>query len=240
MAFLILILVIHWRLQYVHEHQELSLAVNQMEARAFTEYDTRGGVPGTPEKTVQCMSIMYRVIKYYRSKHNGQYPINPTVLVQDLYDNPRNYGFNNLDDVDKVIKSPDWRFSDKWVLTHDGKPTTVGHPENFVPYLITDKRPDGKPISGPKMPGTRDVLMYTDMYYHVNNHWKTTHDSIQKPVGFFLVLWDDGQVQKVPYNQLQFVPNATSSDANIAFPGQAGVPKTALSYEKYYQRITRT
>ena len=59
------------------------------------------------------------------------------------------------------------------------------------------------------------------------------------PVGFYLVLYDDGKIAKVPYDQAIFfyeVPHPNEAEITLSpvFPAQAGVTYNSLSYEEYW------
>ncbi len=58
------------------------------------------------------------------------------------------------------------------------------------------------------------------------------------PVGFYVVLWDDGSVEKIPYYQRLYVPKP-NSEWVMAFPGQAGLPKNTLTYDQFYTQVIR-
>jgi hypothetical protein len=57
------------------------------------------------------------------------------------------------------------------------------------------------------------------------------------PVGFYLALYDSGEVAKIAYDEVFFVYQLNPADPNEitvspVFPKQAGVPYTSLSYEE--------
>ena len=98
-----------------------------------------------------------------------------------------------------------------------------------VRYLLHNKRPDGMLIGTAKRVGTRDVFANTDLF---------VRNRPQGPTGFYLVLWGDGTVGKVPASKMLTVraydvigpPGATErarreGEKQMAFPGQAGLPR---------------
>jgi hypothetical protein len=75
------------------------------------------------------------------------------------------------------------------------------------------------------------------------------------------VLWDDGQVQKIPFDKILLVPMGDLADAlkkggstkevikdfirrsaniefTFAYPGQAGMPPYAITYDEYYNILS--
>jgi hypothetical protein len=56
------------------------------------------------------------------------------------------------------------------------------------------------------------------------------------PVGFYVVLWDDGSVERIQYDRVLRVPK-TASEYTIAFPGQAGIPRSAMTYDQFTTEI---
>lgn len=53
--------------------------------------------------------------------------------------------------------------------------------------------------------------------------------------GLYLVLWDDGSVEEVSYDQILYSPAQNSKDSfAIAFPNQAGISPDSVTYEEYW------
>jgi hypothetical protein len=107
----------------------------------------------------------------------------------------------------------------------------------MVPYYISNTRPDGTLIGSPtKFPG-RDVLIFTDLYVHQNNEMVTSKWGKMHPVGFYIVVWDNGEIQRIPYDQSLKMRMPDNAKAWLTvFPGQAGVDSTAIPYRKYYRQ----
>lgn len=93
-------------------------------------------------------------------------------------------------------------------------------------------------MAGPKPADTRDVLAMTDIYFHKNTRYPPTGAPSWNPVGFFLVLWDDGEVTRVPYDKV-LRSNLPGGAQMYAFPGQAGVPSTAVKFSERFKRLRR-
>lgn len=155
-------------------------------------------------------------------------------VSNELWLYPQSYGFSDAREASFVLHNPDSKYA-------DAEPARR-FPKTFVPYYIPKTRPDGSAIGDPKPTGTRDVLVLTRLYYHENRRVFSGHRSTSNPVGFYIVLWDNGQVEKVSYDQVLYVPQGSyvprgSSSFTNAFPGQAGVPKNFLSYDSFYKRF---
>jgi hypothetical protein len=55
---------------------------------------------------------------------------------------------------------------------------------------------------------------------------------VPHPTGFYVVLWEDGQVEKIPCEEVLWAPMGNNSYLP-AFRNQAGVPKHALTQKQY-------
>ena len=229
--------VIIGTLAFLRVHKQQSRFDAQLAALPsanYIEYDTHGLVPGTPMRTEKQMRILFDVEHTYKKLHGGVYPPNASALVSSLYSNCHDYGFANLDQVDRVIKNSDWQFSDKWAPYHTASPDARS--SSIVPYVIPSSRPDGSSLMASAAPGTKNVLMYTDMYCHMNRHWISKIRSTITPSGFWIVLWDDGTVQRIPYKNVLYVRNGTTpGDFGIGFRGQAGLPENVRTFEEVYK-----
>ncbi len=189
----------------------------------LAENDTGGKVPGNPAKAIADMKKFHQAINFYRSRHGGEYPSKAGDIVVDMITHNRDYKVLPSD-----FSNPDSKYSDS--------PAARNSPQAYFPFIVPGKRPDGSPIGGPKPPGTRDVLAYCDLYYHRNIRVFKGDRTTSNPVGFYIVLWDDGQVEKVPYDRLMFVPKG-GGEHGYAFQGQAGVPTNARTYKDFYANV---
>ena len=109
---------------------------------------------------------------------------------------------------------------------------SFGAGTNVIPYPLSYKRFDGTLIGTEKPEGTKDLLSSTDIYYH----WTSSHDmesSSINPIGFYCVLWDDGQIEKIPFD-LVFHASVEVGEGRrgymVAFPQQAGISAQLLTY----------
>ena len=191
------------------------------------DYDVGNTIPGNPQNTK--LKRIYQALNLYRKRHGGSYPTNAMVLFSDVTDRFSDYGFHNRGEAAKLLHDPDTRFSDEYHMM-------IGtSPDSIIPYQIFSVRYDGTLIGGDKKPGTRDVLAWTDTYVHENIRHKGVQPVSENSVGFYMVLWDDGTISKVPYNKILYVPTGGGNFA-CAFPGQAGLPDNAVTYDQFQHR----
>ena len=153
------------------------------------------------------------LIQLYRTTHGGTYPaaFGANGLIADITAHPQSYelpdqGAANAAQAQQIFAGP-------------GRPV--------IAYFVLGRRPDGTQVGAPKPAGTRDVLAYTNLY---------VRNQPRGGAGFYLVLWDDGTVGRIPVNRALQVPaydvigpaGATEEarrqgEKQIAFPGQAGL-----------------
>jgi hypothetical protein len=159
---------------------------------AEAENDTGGKVLGNVQNAVEDFKELYKFIHIYRERQ-GQYPA-ASDLIRDMHEIPDAYGYRNFREADSVFLNPDTRFSDLGQgLKGSREPS---------PYIFLNKRPDGTPIGGAKQPGRKDLLAYTNIYIYHNNRYPKNKPSTSNPVGFYVMLWDDGTITQVPYDKI--------------------------------------
>jgi len=214
-------------------------------AAGLVVYDTHGRVPGDPQNGVNGLKRMYQLILEYRRKNGGRYPTDEKALFLNIIRSPQAYGFRDIKDFLAKMNNPDSRFSDS-----EGLRRAPG----AIPYSFSITRFDGTKIGTPKAAGTRDVLGQTGLYYHQNEVIYPSRPFTMKPVGFYEVLWDDGSVEKIPYDKTLQVPvnDPTVSQTRkkyhlspgtpvlstrLGFPGQAGLPPGTLSFKDFYTKF---
>jgi hypothetical protein len=190
------------------------------------EYNTKDQVPGTPLNQVQIFKHIYRYVQIYRQRHDGIYPSvqgRISDLLNDIGRTPSAYGFADYGEYFKTTVNPDNQYSD--VLFIRQRPDIATSPP---PSL----RPDGSLLGSPKPKGTRDLLSSTDIYYH-RNPLITIRKS--NPVGYYMVPWDDGSIEKIAYDQIFYLAKTGADGQNyiIVYPTQAGVSWNCLTYEEY-------
>ena len=204
--------------------QNVAFAYPEIPQGGLADNDTDGKVPGDPNNAITDLQQFYKLAQTYRTR-KGKYPTGGDLFV-DIDQHPSAYGVSNLKDINDVFINPDDRFADS--------PEVRKRAGELCTYIYTDKRPNGTDVGASKLSDQRDVLGYTDAYFHKNLRTFKGERSTVNPVGYYLVLWDDGQVQSIPYDQVSFAPQGKGEFAQ-AFPGQAGVPANALNYDEYWR-----
>lgn len=157
--------------------------------------------PGNPEATEAKFAKIYKEIVAFRER-NGRLP----------------YAGSELALQPSELQSDDTKFTDEYargIRDHLG-----------FHFDLRSKRPDGsdRPAT-PKRP-ERDVWVTTEDYVRSNARLFPDGTVRSKPSGFYIVLWSDGKVERVPVGERIWV---NSSRGLIStFRGQAGVdPKKA-------------
>lgn len=196
-------------------------------AKGWAENDTDGEVPGDPNNGVRSLKNLYRLYETYR-RQKGAMPVTAAQLIDDVITHPSEYGLQSASDIKSLLGNPDNKYSDIGFQRADPMAAS---------FLSEGLRPDGQPLFGPKSSGTRDVLAVSVTYFHENLRTFKGKKTTVNPVGFYQVLWENGEVTRVPYDKALYViskQGSRSAEVTKAFPGQAGIPSGALSYEKYW------
>lgn len=193
--------------------------------------ETGGKIPGHPAKAFADALILYHQIAVYRKYHQGKYPDGNDTLTTDRIQNYTQYGYNHIEDAYHPFANPDSRYSDD--------PNDRLHIGVADPFIIPSTRPDGTALGTSKPLGTRDVVAFSMLYYHENVRNFNNAHSLFNPVGFFIVVWDNGSIEKVSYNHVLFVRDPKLGGYVYAFPKEAGVPPSAVSFDTFYKRIPR-
>lgn len=190
----------------------------------FYPHDMRGKPIGNPEKTIADMHLMHQKMLIFRRLH-GKMPKGFKELSDDLESNHKAYGVSDPVTAFNMFKNPDMKNHDMWF--------EFPNPVDVIAYTSYKSRPDGTPLGTSPSVGTRDVFTFTDMYFHRNaglmpdNTWKEEH------TGFYLVLWEDGEVEKVTPEKVRFV-YPTLAGPPECFPGQAGLPEKTYNYTEFW------
>ena len=212
--------------QYIHTPASHAPTNLSSPPGGLVENDTGGKVPGNPRVTIEAMQGLYTCMRIYQDRR-GIRPAKMGDLLVDMVQHPHEYGFQDFRQANLFFHTPDAQYADN--------PMARSNPGNYIPYILTAARPDGREIGGPKLPGTRDVVATTTIYYHQNVRHFQDNSADTDPVGYHLVLWEDGAVQKVPFQQFLYIPHGR--DFGIAYPGQAGVPSNAMTSDQFNRQI---
>jgi len=187
--------------------------------------DTKGEIPGNPERTRLQMQQLAGAIAVYNKRHSGSYP-RSSDFVKDLIAASIDYGFGDPASALRAFRNPDMQYADR--------AARASQPETYFPYNLLAARHDGSLIGTEKMSGTKDVIAWTDMYYHRNIIHLPGDNSKTNPVGFYMVLWDDGTITKVDFQDVRFLKDRSRYEFPECFPGQSGISlEETLSYEQY-------
>ena len=184
--------------------------------------DTKNEIFGDSSNGVEDLKTIYKYIVFYRSNHNGQYPSDTSDVISEISNLPGVKDTETFKVALSAVLNPDSQYADD--------PEWRANPDSYSPYLITNRRPDGLFVGSPKLVGTKDVLAYTTLYVHETF---TKTDIVH--LGFYLVLWEDGSVEKVSCDQILYASTPAQKDAFfIVFPGQAGISPNSVTYEEYW------
>ncbi len=220
--------------QYLPERSRPSAVVQK--GQQYGSYvNTEGEVPGHPERAEENLRLLCRIYSVYLRNHREEYLLKaaknwePLIVsvTKDMNTHRDEYReFQGLS-LEEQMSNPDTEYSDGYA----GKRVS-----NAFVYAENPTRPDGKPVGGPKPPGTRDVLAQTSIYFHLNGissedrHVRTTFN----PVGFYLVLWDDCSVERIPYYETLVAPGPTEKGSfRVCFRGQAGTPPGTMTFDEH-------
>jgi len=177
-----------------------------------------------PAAATERLHRIYGFIQTYHTRSGGGFPqASSDDLASDMTAQPAAYGLpdsyhSNYNQIMHFFTSPDSRFM------YGGNSKM----DNLIVYVVHGKRPDGTLVGTAKHRGTRDVFAFTNLYVRSHPEGDT---------GFYMVLWDDGTVERIPADMALLVPSYDSADPaimssttaqrywrQVAFPGQAGLP----------------
>lgn len=208
-----------WKSKHLTE-EERTRDLEQM-----PQWDSKGKVLGNPQNAIDDLQKLYLCMQTFH-KIFKRYPESEIELINHMGTHLPLYGLANQAEVRAITSNPDMIYS--WVPYFRQNPKTV------IAYTFRNKRFDGQPVGSPRPQGQRDVLASTNLYYFPNTKmdWKNIKASTMNPVGFYVVLWDDGQVEKVPFDKVLQVPKG-NNEWTTGFPGQAGLPEGTKTFDEF-------
>jgi len=204
------------------------------------DYYTGDKVPGDPANEVKIMQLYYKCIQIYRKNHNGSYPDNKKgggFLFDEVLKHPTEYGFpetKNTTNVQEFFR-PFVNIDNQYEDYMGGK-----FQAGMINTMMPKGRRDGATFDSPKPEGTRDILAQASLYFHANWPGLKHIERPANPVGFYMVLWDDGEIEKIPYDQVLYVTvpikdSPSGYGYQVAFRGEAGLPWDCFTYNEYNQ-----
>jgi hypothetical protein len=204
--------------------KEPTPAPQKIPPEGIADNDTHGAIPGDPAKAESSLRRIWMWTRIYASRHPDLPSPDISKLMIDLRTAPAEYnlpeGRAGIKEIFKVFTNPDSKHSDDPTLRRRADSTFV--------YQFRRERPDGTPRRGIRNGGANEIVAFTPIYIHKN--LRTFSDGRRKsnPVGFYIVLWEDGLVERIPYNRIVWAPY--QGVFQPAFPGEAGIPKSAIPF----------
>ena len=195
----------------------------------FSQNNTYGRMPGDPLNGVRDLSKIYKCIAVYRARHNGLFPPQISDLYADTVPNYKMYGYESLQDAQNELLNPDTRYADS--------PSFRKSPEIVFPYFVTDRRPNRESFTSSKLMHTRDAVAWTDIYQYQNRYLSDAGRTVINPIGYWIVLWDNGSIEKIPYDDIVYM--AVKNGFYWTFPDQAGVPNDSATYAEYWTQVNK-
>lgn len=178
---------------------------------------------GNPENGRKILLSTFKDFQTYRQNNAGSYPPPNVSLMSAVQANPILYGYKDWYAVGNARISPD--------NIYDGRLTFRRYATKIATAFTLSKRVDGSLLGQIKTAGTKDVLSYINTYYWENPATLGNKRASDNPIGFYLVLWDDGVVKEVPYDKVFY--SFSPEEYFVVFPNQAGVPSTTVTYEEW-------
>ena len=165
----------------------------------------------------------------YRKRHNEIYP-DPDSLTNDMVSNYLSYGFHNSHKAQMSLTNPDTRYMETGFLRKKEARSHI--------FSIFNTRPNGSYIGTPTPKGKKDLLADCSIYVHTDLRYskeKRCYIPSGEPYGFFIALWKDGTVTKVPWYDRVFykLPNGRYA---LAYADEAGIPSNIITYSKHLQK----
>lgn len=218
-----------WQYLYTHDRERMGFK-KPLPTDGVAKFDTHGLVPGDPKNGERSLKNLYALIQIHLRNGGTLSPRIANTVMDEAIQHPERYGFRDDKAVMAYLANPDNKFNDE---------ESVRQVPNVPGFGGIPIRPDGTIPFTAKATGTRDILAYSTTYLHTNQRDFSGSRTTLNPVGFYQVLWEDGTVEQIPYDKPLFImaSNAsTSHNSPIAFPGQAGIPKYAVTYDQMWAK----
>jgi len=169
---------------------------------------------------IEGLKAIYDYVADYRLANGGIYPKNMDQLLDFM---EKKWSSDEYQQSVMKLENPD-------VMWADYNPT---HRKNIIDYALKSTRINGSPVGSVKLAGTKDIIATTSLYVHSNPEAKLSDDDdFTVPNGHYLVLWDNGTIDKVPFDEILYA--IVGDRAYTAYYEQAGVPTdNLLTYEEY-------
>lgn len=170
---------------------------------------------------------MFNYTQKYRALNNGIYP----QTFHDFQEMESKELGNQEKAIDKVMKD---------LVNSDSAEADYSFfrekANRIVPYELFNVRQDGTAFSSPKDFGTKNLLSLTHIYNHDYNADEKIVSGWSGFGGFDLVLWDTGQVEPIPYDQVLYVFDKELKDTEAyAYYDEAGIPdERTLTYQEFW------
>jgi peroxiredoxin (alkyl hydroperoxide reductase subunit C) len=201
------------------------------QAQMLEEYYTGDQIPGEPSRGMSVLKRLYEFVQIYRNRHEGHFPNSGNgsnkSLLNDMIFNAKSYGFPRALELMQSFDNPDNQYDDKAYVRQK--------PEQYISCTFPHRRYDGSRIGDAKPNGTSDLLSYVSIYYHQNGPSRTGIRKSPNPVGFYLILWDNGSIERVAYDEVLYIPQ--DKGFSLGFRKQAGLPSGCITYEEFWTRI---
>ena len=183
--------------------------------------NTHGLVPGDPKNGIRVLQHFWILRnKYIYITGDMHTTIRKITEYSNNHDHLIRLGFSSEKDFMKYLSNPDNIYSDDDIARK--------HPDaifTYMPNQLWCEKPES---------GKRNVVACIDTYIHKNIHFLGHEQNTLNPVGFYQVLWDDGQIEAISYDKVVYFggpPRFTEG-----FRGQCGVPDDAISYDEWYTK----
>jgi hypothetical protein len=196
--------------------------------------DTEGKILGNPQNAIDDMKLLMRGTQMY-CQEKGIMPGSSRQSARMVIKNYKQLGLSEEPSYDDLIHNPDAIRSDHAKASGIA---SLGSQVRIAPYAIIQKRPDGSPIDVCRSDNTRktDVVMVTDIYVYKNQTNYHNETTKIKPVGYYVVAWNDGTVETIPHDKILYYAVPGMKNAySYSFPGQTGLPKETKTYSQVHR-----